>query len=40
MLYVGSKEGTLLIFDTTYPDHLVMVHNMRLVANKSSNYIK
>jgi len=39
-LYVGSKEGMLLIFDTAYQNHLVMLHNMRLVANRSTNYIK
>lgn len=39
-LYVGSKEGMLLILDTAHQNHLVMLHNMRLVANGSKNYIK
>jgi len=38
-LYVGTKEGMLIVFDASQKD-FVMEHNMRLTRKDSRNYIK
>jgi fructose-1-phosphate kinase PfkB-like protein len=39
-LYVGCKNGTLVIFDTSSSKLLIMIHSIRLIKPNSKNYIK
>jgi len=39
-LYVGTKEGMLVIFDTSQKGVMVMEHHLRMVRTVSRNFIK
>lgn len=40
MLYVGSLEGLLVIFDVSHASDFVMVHYIKLTKQGSKNFIK
>ena len=39
-LFVGSKDGMFIIFDTSQPNCFVPIHYLRLIKQRSKNYIK
>ena len=40
MLYVGTREGLLVIFDVSHERDFVMVHYTKLTKQGSKNFIK
>jgi hypothetical protein len=40
MLYVGTREGLLVIFDVSHERDFVMVHYIKLTKPGSKNFIK